>query len=224
MRVVLLFFLLLIPLISFSNVSESATNLYWTKFFLTLTEADWEVLKNRHTETTPDEIPFNACASVVPQTIQELKDGVIIDAYDFVDGDEIALGILGFFHVDIKKHERVTVVEYLQKGSIYCNGERQKYGIGARLMMRVTTHKRRAKLDTPQQITASVIFGHATVKFSMHTFGITGPGVAHLNRVGSITENTYSNFITGISDLLAKAYEGDNSFIIMPQPLTKMEL
>jgi len=151
--------------------------------------------------------------------IQDLKDGVIIDAYDFFDGDEKALSLLGFFNVDIKKQERITVIEYLQKGSLDCDGKVKKYGIGARLMMRVTSHKKKARLDTPQQITASVIFGKATVKFSMHTFGITGPGVANLNRVGSITENTYSSFISGISDLLAEAYEGSNQYIIRPQLL-----
>ncbi|MDT0538647.1 MULTISPECIES: hypothetical protein [Croceitalea] len=151
--------------------------------------------------------------------IHDLKDGVIIDAYDFFDGDEKALSLLGFFNVDIKKQERITVIEYLQKGSLDCDGKVKKYGIGARLMMRVTSHKKKARLDTPQQITASVIFGKATVKFSMHTFGITGPGVANLNRVGSITENTYSSFISGISDLLAEAYEGSNQYIIRPQLL-----
>lgn len=159
------------------------------------------------------------CILSTPTGIQDLKDGVVIDAYDFFDGDEKALNVLGFFNIDIKKQERVTVVEYLQKGSINCNGKIKKYGIGARLMMRVTSHKRKAKLDTPQQITASVIFGQATVKFSMHTFGITGPGVANLNRVGSITENTYSSFISGISDLLADAYDGSNQYIIYPQLL-----
>lgn len=159
------------------------------------------------------------CEEQRPTSILDLKDGVLIDAYDFVDGDEKALNILGFFNVDIKKQERVTVVEYLQKGSIICEGKVSKYAIGARLMMRVTSHKKKAKLDTPQQITASVIFGKATVKFSMHTFGITGPGVADLNRVGSITENTYSSFISGISDLLAKAYDGNKQYIILPQKL-----
>lgn len=159
------------------------------------------------------------CLDLRPRIIEELTDGVVIDAYDFVDGDEKALGLLGFFNVDIKKHERVTVIEYLQKGSLECKGETKKYGIGARLMMRVTSHKRNARLDTPQQITASVIFGKATVRFSMHTFGITGPGVAHLNRAGSITENTYSSFIAGISDLLAEAYQGSQQYIIAPQPL-----
>jgi len=146
------------------------------------------------------------CANQGPKTIQDLKDGVIIDAYDFLDGDEKALGLLGFFNIDIKKHERVTIIEYVQKGSILCKNKKKSYGIGARLMMRVTSHKRKAKLDTPQQITASVIFGQATVKFSMHTFGITGPGVANLNKVGSITENTYSSFVTGISSLLEEFY------------------
>lgn len=162
-----------------------------------------------------------SCILFAPTGIQELKDGVVIDAYDFFDGDEKALNLLGFFNIDIKKEERITVIEFLQKGSVYCKGELKKYGIGARLMMRVTSHKKKAKLDTPQQITASVIFGQATVKFSMHTFGITGPGVANLNRVGSITENTYSSFISGISDLLADAYEGSNQYIIAPQLLEK---
>lgn len=166
-------------------------------------------------------ILYQNCFGSRPTTIQDLQDGVVIDAYDFVDGDEKALGLLGFFNVDIKKHERITVIEYLQKGSSSCNGIIKNYGIGARLMMRVTSHKRNARLDTPQQITASVIFGKATVRFSMHTFGITGPGVAHLNRVGSITENTYSSFISGISDLLAEAYEGSKQYIISPQLLEK---
>jgi hypothetical protein len=161
----------------------------------------------------------NNCFAQRPRRIEDLKDGVVIDAYDFVDGDEKRLGLLGFLNIDIKKHERVTVIEYLQKGSMECNGKTTSYGIGARLMMRVKSHKRNARLDTPQQITASVVFGKATVRFSMHTFGITGPGVAHLNRAGSITESTYTNFINAISELLAEAYEGGQKYIIEPQLL-----
>lgn len=160
-----------------------------------------------------------SCQQIAPKSIQDLKDGVVIDAYDFFDGDEKALGLFGFFNVDIKKQERVTVIEYLQKGSVICNNKTKQYGIGARLMMRVTSHTRKARLDTPQQITASVIFGQATVKFSMHTLGITGPGVANLNMSGSVTENTYSSFISSISDLLKQAYEGTEQFIICPQSL-----
>ena len=165
--------------------------------------------------------PFDAlsCQQNVPKAIQDLRDGVVIDAYDFFDGDEKTLGLFGFFNVDIKKHERITVIEYLQKGSVVCKNKIKKYGIGARLMMRVISHTRKARLDTPQQITASVIFGQATVKFSMHTLGITGPGVAHLNMSGSVTENTYSSFISSISDLLRQAYGGTEQFIICPQPL-----
>lgn len=166
-----------------------------------------------------DSFDMLTCQQNAPKAIQDLRDGVVIDAYDFFDGDEKTLGLFGFFNVDIKKQERVTVIEYLQKGSVPCNNKTNQYGIGARLMMRVISHTRKARLDTPQQITASVIFGQATVKFSMHTLGITGPGVAHLNMSGSVTENTYSSFISSISDLLRQAYDGTEQFIICPQPL-----
>ncbi|MGD1945512.1 MAG: hypothetical protein ACFB0A_04395 [Croceivirga sp.] len=170
----------------------------------------------------PQNIGFShmvSCRQNAPKTIQELQNGVVIDAYDFYDGDEKALNLLGFLNVDIKKQERITVIEYLQRGSVFCDNKTKQFGIGARLMMRVISHTRKARLDTPQQITASVIFGQATVKFSMHTLGITGPGVAHLNMSGSVTENTYSSFIAGISNLLKEAYNGTEHFIICPQPL-----
>ena len=160
-----------------------------------------------------------SCQAIAPKTIQDLQDGVIIDAYDFFDGDEKALGLLGFLNIDIKKQERITVIEYLQKGSSTCHDKIKHYGIGARLMMKVISHTKKARLETPQQITASVIFGQATVKYSMHTLGITGPGVAHLNMSGSVTENTYSSFISSISNLLKEAYDGTGQFIICPQPL-----
>ena len=159
------------------------------------------------------------CQQNAPKSIQDLQDGVVIDAYDFFDGEEKALALLGFININIKKQERITVIEYLQKGSSNCNNDVKHYAIGARLLMRVTSHTKKARLDTPQQITASVIFGQATVKFSMHTLGITGPGVAHLNMSGSVTENTYSSFISSISDLLKQAYQGTEHFIICPQLL-----
>ena len=58
------------------------------------------------------------CILSVPLAIQDLKDGVVIDAYDFFDGDEKALNLLGFFNIDIRKQERITVIEYLQRGII----------------------------------------------------------------------------------------------------------
>ena len=71
------------------------------------------------------------------------------------------------------------------------------------------------------EVTIGLVIGliMKVILSALHTFGITGPGVANLNRVGSITENTYSSFISGISDLLADAYEGSNQYIIYPQLL-----
>jgi len=180
-------------------------------------EIQWYNTDIQYQVTNTDRL--TRCMDSAPKDIRDLKDGVIVDAYDFFDGDEKSLSFLGFLNVDIKKHERVTVIEFAQKGSQNCNGKILRYGIGARLMMRVISAKKRAKLDTPQQITASVIFGHATVKFSMHTFGITGPGVARLNKVGAITEDTFSNFIAEISNLMVEAYRENGDYIIAPQPL-----
>ncbi len=174
-------------------------------------------------EDNPGVIPipteYRTCLTSAPSKIRDLKDGVIVDAYEFYKGDEKKLGFLGFANVNIKEEEKVTVVEFAQHGSQNCNNYLLKYGVGARLMMRVTSSKRRAKLETPQQITASVIFGQASVKFSMRTFGITGPGVSRLNKVGTVTENTYSNFMSEISNLIVDVYKDTSEFIISPQPL-----
>jgi hypothetical protein len=162
---------------------------------------------------------YEKCLESAPTEIKELRDGIIVDAYDFYKGDEKKLGILGFANITMKEDEKITVVEFSQVGSQICNSNYLKYGIGARLMMRVTSSKRRAKLGTPQQITASVIFGQADVRFSMRTFGISGPGISRLNKVGSVTENTYSSFMSEISNLIIEIYQDNSEYLIKPQPL-----
>ncbi|WP_276366240.1 hypothetical protein [Chryseolinea sp. H1M3-3] len=162
---------------------------------------------------------FLACLPTAPTRIQDLKDGVILDAYEFKRGDEAKLGFLGFLNVEIADDEKITVVEFSQTGSQVCNGNQLKYGIGARMMMRVRSKKRSAKLNTPQQITASVIFGKAEVTYSLKTFGVSGPGVGNLVKLGTLTENTYQEFMQGISDLIVDAYNNNSAFVINPQPL-----
>ena len=151
--------------------------------------------------------------------IEELTDGVLIDAYSFDQGDESKLGLLGFFNVELSKKQKVIVVEYSQEGTQYCGDKRIKFGIGARLMMKVTRSKRSAKLNTPQQITASVVFGKAEVTYSLRTFGITGPGIGKLNKTGSLSEDTYQEFIQEISNLIVEMYKNESSFKVVPQPL-----
>jgi hypothetical protein len=161
----------------------------------------------------------NECWNNRPKTIRDLTDGVLIDAYSFEKGDEKKLGILGFFNVELTDKQKVIVVEYSQEGTQYCDNKPNKYGIGARLMMKVTKSKRNAKLNTPQQITASVIFGRAEVTYSLRTFGITGSGIGKLNKTGSLSEDTYQEFIQEISNLIVEMYKKESSFIVVPQPL-----
>ena len=161
----------------------------------------------------------NDCWNNRPKTIYDLTDGVLIDVYSFEKGDEKKLDILGFFNINLEKNQKVVVIEFLQEGTQFCSNKRYKYGVGARLMLHITKVKNKAKLATPQQITASVIFGFAEVKFSLKTFGIVGPGVANLNSAGSLSEDTYQQFLQEISELIKAMYTGNKQFIITPQPL-----
>jgi hypothetical protein len=159
------------------------------------------------------------CLDKFPKDIRDLKDGVTVDIYSFKRGDESKLSLMGFFDISVSNNEKITVVEYSQFGSIICNRKRLRFGVGCRLMLRVISQKRGAKLNTPQQITASVIFGKAEVNYSMQTFGITGPGVGGLNQAGAVTEDTYNKFVTEVSNMIVKAYDADSRYIINPQPL-----
>ncbi|WP_422105066.1 hypothetical protein [Winogradskyella sp.] len=86
-------------------------------------------------------------------------------------------------------------------------------------MMKITKSDKKAKLNTPQQITASVIFGRAEVTYSLKTFGIVGPGISKLSKTGALTEDTYQAFIQEISNLIVEMYKENSSFIVTPQPL-----
>lgn len=167
-------------------------------------------------DTSKASMPQSA-ACVYPSSIRDLKDGILLQGYDFKKGDEYKLGLMGFFNVDIQNESKVTVVEFSQSGSTQCEGKTLPYGIGARLMLQVIKKKRNAKLETPQQITASVIFDRAEVKYNVKTFGITGPKTASLIRSGILSENTYNDFINAIADMVIDAYKANSEYIINPQ-------
>lgn len=156
---------------------------------------------------------------IYPSTIRDLKDGISLQAYDFKKGDEYSLGLMGFFNVSLQTDERITVVEFSQTGSSVCDNKTLSYGIGARLLLQVIKKKKNAKLETPQRITASVIFDRAEVKYSIKTFGITGPKTAPLIKSGTLSENTYNDFINAIADLIVDAYKPNSEYIITPQYL-----
>ena len=166
-------------------------------------------------DTTTSLKPNNVC--VYPSTIRDLKDGISLQAYDFKKGEEYKLGLMGFLGVDIQNDSKITIVEFSQSGSVQCEGKILPYGIGARLMLQVIKKKRNAKLETPQQITASVIFDRTEVKYSVKTFGITGPKTASLVKSGILSENTYNDFINAMADMIVDAYKGgDNGYVITP--------
>jgi len=169
------------------------------------------------------EIPerFKHCldSSTAPKGIRDLKYGMSLDAYKFDKDNQAKLGFLGFGNIEIEDKETVIVVEYKQTGTQRCDNFQLFYGVGARIMMQIKSKKRNAKVNTPQQISASVTFGRADVLFSVKTFGITGPGVARLIKSGTMTENTYVEFLNEISTLIVDAYSDTTKFEITPQPL-----
>jgi hypothetical protein len=154
-----------------------------------------------------------------PIGINDLKDGISLESFDFLKGDEQKLGLMGFLNVNISNFYKVTIVEFSQIGSVVCNGKLLPYGVGARLMLQVTKRRKDAKLETPQQITASVVYNRAQVRYSIKTFGITGPKTAALIRSGTLSENTCSDFINAIADVIVDAYKKDSEYIIFPQYL-----
>lgn len=167
----------------------------------------------------PEEFKKCIDSTNAPKTIQDLKSGLTLDAYRFDKDNQAKLGFLGFGNVEIKKKESVIVVEYKQTGTQRCDDFNLFYGIGARLMMHIRENKRSAKVNTPQQISASVIFGKADVTFSVKTFGITGPGVSRLVKAGTLNENTYIEFLNEISNLIVDIYKQESVFEVEPQPL-----
>jgi hypothetical protein len=175
-------------------------------------------------KSPPIEIPdvppiYIDCLSKAPQTIYDLQDGTLTRTLEFSKGDESKLSLMGFVGLTLSHREKVTVVEYMQYGSVLCEGKLLRYGIGCRMMLRIKEYKRGAKLNTPQQITASVIFDKAEVTYSMRTVGITGPGIASLNNAGNMSEDTYTNFMTEVSKLIVDIYSKKSTYIIKPQPL-----
>lgn len=155
----------------------------------------------------------------VPASIRDLKDGISLQAYEFQKGDEAKLSLMGFGNVSLQKDSKITIVEFSQTGSSKCDDKTLSYGIGARLMLEIIKKKKDAKLLTPQQITASVIFGRAEVKYNVITFGITGPKTANLIKSGTLSENTYNDFINAIADIIIDAYKDEAGYIITPQYL-----
>ena len=173
-------------------------------------------------DTSKASLTKSSC--IIPSSIRDLKDGVSLLSYDFHTGDEKKLGLMGFLNVDILKDSKITVLEFAQFGSSQCEGKNLPYGIGARLMLQVTKKKKSAKLETPQQITASVIFEKAEVKYSMRTFGISGPKVSQLIRAGILSENTSNDFINSIADIVSNAYSPTSDYVITPQYMPLLPL
>jgi len=159
----------------------------------------------------------NDCYENKPETIQDLTAGLSLRAYKFDRNNQASLSLFGFGNVNLGRKESVILLEFLQTGNHICESKVNKYGVGARMMMKIISKKNRAKVNSAQQISASVTFGLAEVEFSMKTLGITGPGTATLVNQGAMTENTYSNFLKSVSNLIVDVYKAESSYFIDPQ-------
>jgi hypothetical protein len=155
----------------------------------------------------------------IPKSIHELTEGLKFESYEFNTRNFANLSLLGFTTNGLEKNMKVIVTEYMQTCKVHYKGNNYIYGIGARMMMRISKSSFRAKVDSPQQVTASVVFGRATVKYNLLTIGIVGPGTESLLRSGALTEDTYTNFILAVSKLIVDAYKDTSTYIITPQLL-----
>jgi len=184
-------------------------------------KADWKSSKIQEDYLKNNNLDFSYlnsdCYENRPTTIQDLSAGLSLRAYKFDKNNQGSLSLFGFGNISLGRKEKVVLVEFLQTGNYVCQENKSKYGVGARMMMKITSKKNRAKINSPQQISASVTFGLAEVEFSVITIGITGPGTASLVNQGSMTENTYSNFLKSVSNLIVDVYKTESSFLIDPQ-------
>ena len=162
------------------------------------------------------------CEEKWPKTINDLNSGFLFEIYEFGKNDRAKLELLGFLNIDFDLVDKIVVIEYSQSGNIFCKNQILKFGIGARMIMKIRkkSFKFGAKLNSPQQITASVIFGKVDVSFSINTFGIVGPGIGELvKKAGSLQEDTYSNFLFEVGNLIVDAYKDKSKYRISPTPL-----
>lgn len=166
----------------------------------------------------PDD--YRACYNhpSAPKTIKDLNYGISLEATKIEKDNSGDLSLFGFGNISLGKKETAIVVEFMQYGFQKCDSVNLTYGVGARMLMHVKVRKGNAKVDSPQEVSASIIFNKASAKFSIKTFGIVGPGVASLVRAGTVTENTYPEFIKEIANLISNAYQSEE-YTITPHPL-----
>ena len=163
--------------------------------------------------------PDSNCESQKPTTIEDLTEGLSLTTHLFNKDNQSAISLFGFGNINIGKNQQVIIVEYFQTGNHFCQENTTRYGIGARMMIKATQKKRSAKLNTPQQISASITFEYAEAEFNIKTVGITGPGTTKLIQAGKLSEDTYSKFLNSISNLILDAYEAKGDYRITPQKM-----
>ncbi len=162
---------------------------------------------------------LSKCLDKIPSDIHGLKDGMMFRFFELKVGQEAVLGALGF-KLNIGSVKKAMIVEIFQTGSHNCDEKIYNYGVGARFFLQVKSKKFGAKLDSPQQITASVIFGKASVTYEWRTFGLTGAGIEpYIGGTGELNENSYNNFVHGMHKIFADAYKNDKKIIVFPQPI-----
>jgi hypothetical protein len=180
-----------------------------------------EALAVKHLAAAIPEVPaeFLPCYADRPTKIQELTEMANFRFLNCEDSDELSLGLLGFFNISKKNYKKMLIVEYAQTGNKLCGNKLLRYGVGARMILKVSRASWFAKLHTPQQMTASVIFGRATVEYEIVTFGITGPALSAFAKPGVLHEDSYGNFIREMGTLMLDVYKNKSAYIITPQPL-----
>lgn len=156
-----------------------------------------------------------------PKTILDLNDGIRFHSYELNSNDSTILNLIGFSNVNFKRNTKLVVVEFSQTGSFNCHKEKHTFGIGARMLLKIKVKGFGigVKLDSPFQIAASMIYGKVSVSYSVVTFGIVGAQTTKLLKTGNLSEDTYSNFVTDISEIINLAYQKDSGISIKPQPM-----
>jgi hypothetical protein len=168
---------------------------------------------NALAETCPDR----------PRTMAELSGGLQKYFYKFTDDSNVNLDVFGYGGGQLGKKELLLIVDWVQFKEQECSqGNRKRYGVGARLFLHITKKKRGVSLQLPT-LAANVELDRAEVTYTISTIGITGDQVLDALPTGATFDvENYAKVINAVDRIITLARDNTDGVIIDPQLLPEV--
>lgn len=160
----------------------------------------------------------------IPKKMTDLTSGLQKLFYKYTAKSNYNLSLMGYGGGALSKKEVLLIVDFVQFKDVDCSGETIRFGVGARLFLKIKDNKSRIDITNLPKLAAAAEFGKAEVSYSISTLGIVGDKILDVLPTGSdFNVESYAKVVSAVDQIIRLAKDNSAGVQIDPQVIPVYE-